>query len=203
MNDETTTEEVPHLKDVDWNHTTDVQSLARLLDVNKRQITDYVGDGTFERAGRGQYNVRDCVHSLLRSLRKRAQYGEGRTIESGDALKERELLVQAQRMEKQAKYQQLMGELIDRKEMEAFVLDFASALVSDLVGFPGRMSPTLVNEDVATIHERLDDEIRSIREALYQRVKDGLASPELGGGAQAPAQADAGSVGGSDEDIAA
>lgn len=144
-----------------WPQTASTASLAALLGVTTRTVTELAQKGVISRAGRGVFPVAESVRGYVAHLREQAA---GRT-DSTSLTAERTRLAREQADKVSLANAVARGEMLPARQVQSEWASILRDVRAGLLAVPSRCGATLAHltaHDVATI----DSEIRTALEAL-------------------------------------
>lgn len=143
-----------------------VDDLATLIGVSRMRVSQLVSEG-MPKNGRGQYDLKACVHWYLDFWKQRA------TGENDEKKAKQINLIDAQRDKIVLETEKLRETLLPVEEV-AHTLNAVAVIVStQLDGLGARMANTLSGiDDPAEIQRTLFDECREIRSNIADNIED-------------------------------
>lgn len=128
---------------IDVDSTTNQASLARILGLTVRRISQLSQDGVLQPLERGKYCIADNIQRYIRYLTKDAVKDEDLSIERQKRIAEADLKKhKAEMAELQLKQMKL--QLYDAEDIEAVIGDIIYSFRGNLMAMPGRLAVELV-----------------------------------------------------------
>lgn len=135
-----------------------------MLGITSRQVSNHARDGLFERTGRGQYNVDDCVAAYIRFI-KESLKGDSESL-----TEQRTRLIRAQADKAELDLEVARGNNLPLDVIKSFWQSVIGAVRSKMLAIASTLKtkyPHLENDVIVSIDE-------AIRDALSEASKNGI-----------------------------
>ena len=142
------------------------ERLGKMLGITARQVSNHARDGLFDRTGRGQYCVDDCVAAYIRFLRESLK-GDGESL-----TEERTRLVRAQADREELDLEVARGNNLPIDIIKTFWQSVIGSVRSKMLAIASTLKtkyPHLENDVIVSIDE-------AIRDALTEASQTGIPS---------------------------
>lgn len=146
------------------NETVSAERLGRMLGITDRQVQKHARDGLFDKTGRGQYNVDDCVAAYIRFL-KESLKGDSESL-----TKERTRLVRAQADQAELDLEVSRGNNLPLDIIKSFWQSVLGSVRSKMLAVSSTIKtnyPHLENDVIVSIDN-------TIRDALTEASQTGI-----------------------------
>lgn len=145
--------------------------LAALFNVSVSMVHKYVKNYGMPKAGRGSFNVRECIRWYIEYLNVNA--GEDQHGGNEDRSNSRKLYIDAQTERTQLEISERKGLLIPRDQVAHVLHSLAVIVSTQLDGLAPRVAGEVANmTDPGEIQEVIFDECRSVRANIADQIRE-------------------------------